>query len=109
VHLAAGEGDGAAVGLVDARDDLDQRRLAGAVVTDERDDLSRRHVEMDVGEGAYGAEALADPFEPEHRLPRRGLVLLGHRRGHAHLPGGAGAEPATLLASWPEVARLSSA
>ena len=39
----------ALVDRVDAGDALDQRRLAGAVVADERHDLARAHLEVDVG------------------------------------------------------------
>jgi hypothetical protein len=40
LDLAALEEDLPVVGLVGSRDRLDQRRLAGAVVADERDDLA---------------------------------------------------------------------
>ena len=48
------------VGRVDAGDALDQHRLAGAVVADERGDLPGGDVEVDVRERLHGAEALAD-------------------------------------------------
>ena len=47
-HLLAVEVDLAAVVAVDAGDALDQRRLARPVVADERHDLTRPHLEVDV-------------------------------------------------------------
>ena len=49
--------DLAAVAAVDAGDALDQRRLAGAVVADERHHLAGSHLEVDVGERLDRAEA----------------------------------------------------
>ena len=63
---------GALVGRVDARDGLDERRLAGAVVADQGDDLVRADVEVDAAEGLHGAEALGDPPQREHGRLRRG-------------------------------------
>jgi len=60
---------------VDAGEDLDERRLAGAVVADERDDLARVHVEVDVGERGDRAEMLRDPLEAEHEFARGRLSL----------------------------------
>ena len=45
--------------LVDAGEDLDQRRLAGAVVADQRHDLAGVDVEVDVGQRRDRAEVLA--------------------------------------------------
>ena len=61
------EEDLAAVGRVDAGDALDQRRLAGTVVADERHHLAGAHLEVDVGERLHGAEVLRDPAELEQR------------------------------------------
>ena len=44
----AGEADLAGVGLVDARQDFDQRRFAGAVLAEQRMDLAATDVEIDV-------------------------------------------------------------
>ena len=52
------EVDVALVDRVDPGDALDQRRLAGAVVADERHDLARPHLEVDVLERVHRAEAL---------------------------------------------------
>ncbi len=46
-----------------AREDLEQRRLAGAVLADERVRLARRDVEADAAERAHGAERLAEVAE----------------------------------------------
>jgi hypothetical protein len=44
----------------DARDGLDERRLACPVVPDQRGHLPGRDVKVDPGEGLYRAEVLAD-------------------------------------------------
>ena len=51
----------AAVGVVDAGDDLDQRRLAGAVVADDGMHLTAAQLEARIGEGDDLAEMLLDP------------------------------------------------
>ena len=51
VDLTALEEDLTAVRRVRARDALDERRLAGAVVADERHHLAGAHLEVDVREG----------------------------------------------------------
>jgi hypothetical protein len=82
VDLTAVEGDGARVGLVDARDHLHQGRLAGTVVADERDHLSGPDVEVHVGQRLHGTESLVDTGQGEHALP-------GRRRGcgrHQEIP-----------------------
>ena len=62
------EEDLAAVRSVDAGDALDQRRLAGAVVADERHHLTGPHLELDVRKRLDRAEALR-----ESRSSRRGV------------------------------------
>jgi hypothetical protein len=57
---------------VDAGDALDQRRLAGAVVADERHHLAVAHLEVDVGQRLHGAERLGDSAELE-----KGVSLIG--------------------------------
>src|SRR5262249_14053859 len=52
--------DRAGVGLDDARQDLQERGLAGAVLADERVRLCRGDVEAHAPEGLDGAERLAD-------------------------------------------------
>ena len=55
------------------RDGLDQRRLARAVVADERDDLACVQLEVDVRERLHRAEALGDAAQLEQgRRPRGG-------------------------------------
>ena len=61
------EEDLAGVDRVDAGDRLDQRRLAGAVVADERHHLALAHLEVDVAQRLDGAERLRDPAELECR------------------------------------------
>ncbi len=53
-QLAAG------FGLVVAGQDLDQRRLARAVLTQQRDDLSKSDVEVDAAQGPLAGEALGE-------------------------------------------------
>ena len=65
------EEDLAAVGVVDAGDALDQRRLAGAVVADERHHLACSHLEVDVGERLDRAEVLRHSAELEERFGGR--------------------------------------
>ena len=63
----------AGVGLLEASEDLDQRRLAGAVVAQQTQHLALAQVEADVAQGGGGAEALADMLDAQH-------VVVGHRR-----------------------------
>ena len=48
-------------------DNLDQGRLAGAVVADQADDLARRHRVIDLGERANGAVFHVDAAQLEKR------------------------------------------
>ena len=57
--------DLAGISGVNARDRLDQRRLAGAVVADERRHLAAVHVEVDVRQCLDRAEGLGDVAELE--------------------------------------------
>ena len=67
--------DRAGAGLVDAGENLHQRRLAGAVVADQRDHFAGVHVELDVGQGRDRAEVLRDAAQAQHQLARLGRVL----------------------------------
>src|SRR5436190_19094868 len=58
--------DGAAVGLLLARDHAEQRRLARAVRADDADDRAGRHLEAQVVDEETVAEALADVDELDH-------------------------------------------
>ena len=55
----------AGVGLVDARQQLDQRALAGAVLAQQRQHPASMHVQRHVVDGLRAAEALADALEAE--------------------------------------------
>ena len=65
---AAVEGDLAGRGREGAGDDVDQRRLAGAVLADEADDLARRDAEVDAMQHGHVAEALRDSADLEDRV-----------------------------------------
>ena len=56
LHRRAVEADLALVGVQDAVDHLDQRRLAGAVLAEQRVDLAGRHPEADVVVGEHARE-----------------------------------------------------
>jgi hypothetical protein len=71
VDLLALPTDRAAVGRVEPGDDLDQRRLAGAVVAEEADDLVVPDHEADVLERSYVVERLRDAIELEQVRRRR--------------------------------------
>ena len=62
-----GKEDLAAIRLVDARHDLDQRRLAGAVLAEQRVDLAGMERKRDVIQRLGGAEALVDPAQLKNR------------------------------------------
>src|SRR4029077_10037755 len=68
VNLAPLEQDLAAVGRVCPGDALDQRRLAGAVVADERHHLAGADLEVDVAQRLDGAEGLGDAAKLEERV-----------------------------------------
>ena len=87
LNRVAVEVDFSLVGGADARDRLDQRRLAGAVVADQRHDLARVHVEVDLAERVHGAEVLGHPPQAQQRAPG------GRRRSGAGLR--LGRHPAT--------------
>ena len=57
--------------LVDAGEHVEERRLAGAVRADQRDDLAARHGEVDVVDGDEAAELLADAARDEDVVVRR--------------------------------------
>ena len=73
-HLLAAEEDLAPVGADDPGDDLDQRRLAGAVLADQRMDPAPGDLERHIGQGLRRAVGLGYPFDPESRRGRR----IGH-------------------------------
>src|SRR5580693_7903645 len=57
---------------MDSREDLDERRLARAVVAHQRHDFAGAHVEIDVGQRRDRAKALGDAAETENGLRTRG-------------------------------------
>jgi hypothetical protein len=74
--LLAGERDGAGVDEVDARERLDERGLAGAVLAHERVHLAREHAEVDAVERLHAREADRDAA---HLDDRGGRECLGGR------------------------------
>ena len=56
----------AGIQAVHAADALDERRLAGAVVAEQGQDLSAVDVQVDVVEGEHGAESLGRAGDGEH-------------------------------------------
>jgi hypothetical protein len=73
VRLAAQQHP-AVVGLLEPADDLHQRRLAGAVVPEQAEDLALVQVEADVAQRDDRAEALAHVLDAEDFL-RHGDAL----------------------------------
>ena len=76
---------------VHARQRLDQRRLAGAVLAEEDMDLAGPQIEIDGIECHHAGEMLAQPLDREQRrrpgrLPRGRAVLMHHCRHRAALP-----------------------
>ncbi len=81
LDLAAVEPDGAGVGRVQARDQVEQRGLAGAVRADQRVDLAGADREAGVADGADAAEMLRDAFDLQHRsLEAFGQEKAGQRQ-----------------------------
>ena len=72
IDRAAAQPDLAAVGAVHARQDLDQRRLAGAVLAQQSVDLAGPHLEVDGIERERAGEALGQPPDLEQRWLRLG-------------------------------------
>ena len=67
VDFAVANEDAAGGRLEHAGHDLDQRRLAGAVVADQADDLVAADGEIDVAQRLDGAEILLDALEADNR------------------------------------------
>ena len=63
--------DFARIGALRAGQNLEQRRLAGAVLAEKRMDLRRSHFEMDVLKRKHAGKALADAGHLEDRAVRR--------------------------------------
>ena len=69
LDLAAVDPDRARVRPVDAGDDLDQRRLAGAVLAQKRMHLAGMDVEADIVQRPHAGKRLAQAFDRQHRRP----------------------------------------
>lgn len=65
----AGELQGAGVGGVEARQDLDQSGLPGAVLPEQAMDLSAPDGQGDIGQGMDAAELLADSAQRQRGRP----------------------------------------
>ena len=65
VDRRAVEQDPPLVGRVEPVEDVHQRRLAGAVLAEERVHFARPEVEVDVVVGEHSREPLRDPLERE--------------------------------------------
>ena len=61
-----------------ARDDVEERRLAGAVRAENGAPFAVRDVQVDVAHGVEAAEPPADPPQAEDRLGVLGCCCLGH-------------------------------
>ena len=73
--VAAVEPDRAGVGPVEPGDEIEQRRLAGAVRADDADELALGDVEIDAIDGGQAAEAPRQPAQRMHATVR----LLRHQ------------------------------
>ena len=83
--------DTAAIYRVYRSDEVEDRRLSGAVGADEAHDLLLAHFEIQIGEDVEAAEVLVDLVKYQKRVsschalpPRRGrpAPLVDHDRGH---------------------------
>src|SRR5262249_35856536 len=72
-HVAAFEAHRAGIGLVEAGDEIEQRRLAGAVRAYDRDELLFGDIETDGIDGSEAAEppGEAADLEHAHTVPKR--------------------------------------
>ena len=70
VALAVGD-DGAAVGVVDTGQDLDQRRLARPVLADQRVDGARQHGDADIVQRHRPRKVLRHAVHAQRGLRRR--------------------------------------
>ena len=89
------EQDLALVGRVEPVEDVHQRRLAGAVLAEQRMDLAAAQVEVDVVVGEHAREPLRDPAQLEQRCLRhrsRDPTRIADGRLPAACAGGARAD-----------------
>ncbi len=77
--------------LLEAADDLQQSRLAGAVVAEQSEHLALAQVEVDVTQGDRRTEALADVLDPQHivvgRVRPDDVLSRKCRLSHGPTPG----------------------
>jgi len=66
--------DVSSIGVMLAAEDLTQRRLAGAVLSDQRVNLALSNIEIDAISHDRRAETLDDALETNRRLLRRGIA-----------------------------------
>src|SRR5690606_34644130 len=76
VDVLAVETECSRIDAVNAGETLDQRRLAGTIVADQRRHLAGIDTEIDVVQYVHGAEALVDAEHLEQRTPE-----IRRRRG----------------------------
>ena len=76
------EQDLAGIGGENAGDEIEERRLAGAVRPDQRVDVAGRHLELEIVERVEAAEALGQPFDRKTRL-RHGAPSSAETAGAA--------------------------
>jgi hypothetical protein len=76
LDLLALDDEAALVGLLEARDRLDERGLARAVVAEQAEDLALAQVQVDVAQRRDGPEALGDVLDAQHVVRRLRLVRL---------------------------------
>jgi hypothetical protein len=74
-NLLALKIDAASVRLVQAGQDLHQRRLTGAVVADQPENLTAPYTQIDISQRDHGTEAHCDSLGPQHILDACSPVL----------------------------------
>src|SRR3954466_5125504 len=77
-QVGLSEGERARVGLIDAGEEVQQRRLASAVRTDQPEDRPRKDVQGDVVQCAHPAEALIQLFCFEERRHANLFLKASH-------------------------------
>ena len=98
----------AGVRRVDTGEDFDQRRLAGAVLAEQRVDFAAPDVEIDAVERQRSGESLGEARHFEKPAGRRGVLDeqfgLGHPRRASPVGGAPGA---ASMPKWPAGARAN--
>src|SRR6267143_92586 len=89
MHRVAVEPDLAFIGLIDARQDLDQSALARSVLAEQRVDLARAQANRNVVEGDHARKLLADARHLQAHRRRDWIRLDAHWLGRTLrvLPG----------------------